>query len=790
MAREVATPEALAEQPINTARRFSAASIESEEDNLVFQGSNVRHPHRQPGNAPQGNLAQTDAGFARFLKEHASPKHHRVTAGGRIVPTSPISPPPEFKLLIQKLGENAKNDDSSEVAEKGVGVSSTNQSYNIGNDTFHHKAVPKLGTVMQMNFGSSGPQNATNSAPQSSSMSMSPPNSMSAPNHPIHYQNTLPLDPHQFAPTSAPSTMPTPVFQPAFPVNLSNAEARPMPVQQSAFATDYPSVVPAISLINVGGEQRVVFANGTQYPLSNLSAAENLAYPAQHPFLTALNVAPSNFAGLGQQNILPGMNAMPANMLGLYQPLPNFTISSPATVYQSASLPNATGNAMLGQPMSTNTQPVQSEKSLREVTNKHSVLVDSLDHLDRYLAIHTSTMDPATKQSTVRQRVELVMKIDAARKQREHLEVLANLKATTSDVHDQVPPARGTSAMPALLRHATSSSDLNVQAPAWTPDYGQMPYRHTNQASSTVETVRETPITPLTPATEETLFAFQSAHNINVDFADDSARFGNIDLNGHATRDLGVESYGLSNNNDQETYQNIGFAGAESHAIDVTRTVQRGPAPPDIHARQLKEAEELRKAYEAEERKTQGMMGHGNEDAGGIVETNTEYFGDAIAAHKKSSARNCGGDNRNKKAPPELQPIYQAIREAELREGPTTVYLEDGTPFVVPGKSNDSHWSFVGSSEPESPGTHIWSDPPHNTAFDHSNSPIAKAHQAFVEDRSDYSQEYSPLHSSWVQGIGKEDKPRKWIGSGLPPVDDDDSSSVWTDDSSKHHAGG
>jgi hypothetical protein len=31
-------------------------------------------------------LTATDAGFARFLKEHSSPKHQRVTAGGRIVP--------------------------------------------------------------------------------------------------------------------------------------------------------------------------------------------------------------------------------------------------------------------------------------------------------------------------------------------------------------------------------------------------------------------------------------------------------------------------------------------------------------------------------------------------------------------------------------------------------------------------------------------------------------------------------------------------------------------------------
>ena len=40
------------------------------------------------------SLAQRQDGFVRFLQEHASPPHHRVTAGGRIVPAGPTSPPP------------------------------------------------------------------------------------------------------------------------------------------------------------------------------------------------------------------------------------------------------------------------------------------------------------------------------------------------------------------------------------------------------------------------------------------------------------------------------------------------------------------------------------------------------------------------------------------------------------------------------------------------------------------------------------------------------------------------
>ena len=51
-------------------------------------------PIRQPHAPPETSILQRHDGFARFLKQHASPPHQRVTAGGRIVPTGPSSPPP------------------------------------------------------------------------------------------------------------------------------------------------------------------------------------------------------------------------------------------------------------------------------------------------------------------------------------------------------------------------------------------------------------------------------------------------------------------------------------------------------------------------------------------------------------------------------------------------------------------------------------------------------------------------------------------------------------------------
>ncbi|KAL9124983.1 MAG: hypothetical protein Q9217_005752 [Psora testacea] len=61
-----------------------------------FQTKFAGQPHRQPHAPPENKMLQQHTGFARFLKQHASPPHHRVTAGGRIVPAGPLSPPPMF----------------------------------------------------------------------------------------------------------------------------------------------------------------------------------------------------------------------------------------------------------------------------------------------------------------------------------------------------------------------------------------------------------------------------------------------------------------------------------------------------------------------------------------------------------------------------------------------------------------------------------------------------------------------------------------------------------------------
>ena len=76
---------------------FAHRSTDSDEE-LMFQGRLMHHPSRQPRAPPETPEAQQNEGFVRFLKQYASPPHHRVTAGGRIVPAGPLSPPPMLTL--------------------------------------------------------------------------------------------------------------------------------------------------------------------------------------------------------------------------------------------------------------------------------------------------------------------------------------------------------------------------------------------------------------------------------------------------------------------------------------------------------------------------------------------------------------------------------------------------------------------------------------------------------------------------------------------------------------------
>ena len=89
-------------RPAARSRGLSDVTVFSRRSMMSSSGVNEWEPSRQPRAPPRAPNSQhtprlqQHEGFLRFLKQHASPPHQRVTAGGRIVPTGPLSPPPMF----------------------------------------------------------------------------------------------------------------------------------------------------------------------------------------------------------------------------------------------------------------------------------------------------------------------------------------------------------------------------------------------------------------------------------------------------------------------------------------------------------------------------------------------------------------------------------------------------------------------------------------------------------------------------------------------------------------------
>lgn len=83
--------EASLNRRVNATATRSVRSRKTRSTKSLVLKSQINH-QRSPKlkSSIQPTFAGSEAGFARFLKEHTSPKHQRVTAGGRIVPMEPI----------------------------------------------------------------------------------------------------------------------------------------------------------------------------------------------------------------------------------------------------------------------------------------------------------------------------------------------------------------------------------------------------------------------------------------------------------------------------------------------------------------------------------------------------------------------------------------------------------------------------------------------------------------------------------------------------------------------------
>ncbi|WEW60923.1 hypothetical protein PRK78_006411 [Emydomyces testavorans] len=367
----------LREKSMNHQRNCSTVSMSTDDGR-----ESCRHPRRQPINAPQGTLAQSHAGFARFLKEHSSPKHHRVTAGGRIVPMVFQSPAPEFKLPVSaaETSRCAKDEKLSKQQEEKQPTDS--------------ETKPSSGNGLQRKPPSTSNSRAIpiKAPPPDSEQSRaaSSPKTVSGVDGPTANQK-VPR-------TSAPR-----VANQQIKIQPGRNAGQPAKLGPISFdGISIPHTFPAQSKEN---EQFEMFslnshlypsqAIGPQLLSENMQQPVQLQYPSQIGNVFGMYTIGSTFPIAPSQSI-------PVNNKLVVNPYIGYSANHalPGSLYDSA-------NGLL-------------ESAIQEYDN----ISNQLSNLDRYLALHTWDIDPATKKLLVEQRIELVRKLDSARVYKEHVEAL------------------------------------------------------------------------------------------------------------------------------------------------------------------------------------------------------------------------------------------------------------------------------------------------------------------------------------------------------------------------------
>ena len=141
--------------------------------NPTARPKHVTQPLRQPQGPPETSIMQRHDGFARFLKQHASPPHHRVTAGGRIVPAGPSSPPPmlDFGSLNELLRDRP-------VTAKSFQKESRSTQSNSRVQNPQASSSMTLGDYLQSQAGSLGTNGLQHAAQTAQSQTAIPFNSL------------------------------------------------------------------------------------------------------------------------------------------------------------------------------------------------------------------------------------------------------------------------------------------------------------------------------------------------------------------------------------------------------------------------------------------------------------------------------------------------------------------------------------------------------------------------------------------------------------------------------------
>ncbi|KKY15628.1 hypothetical protein UCRPC4_g06260 [Phaeomoniella chlamydospora] len=490
----------LGEIPNNMIRRISHSTSLSTEDQTASLGVHILHPVRQPENAPQSDLAQRDSGFARFLKQHSSPTHQRVTAGGRIVPMVRSQPPPAFSLTInnqQYRGVNPgtgfftpardfnEQKNTLGVGEaqfsKGVGAHVITASGNNSLDTSNGGSRKQENTDSHGDDEINGPSSRKHDK-EAPSASSQPPQTMPA-NMWLHYTPVSTMfmpaivqNPDFLGQSSLPSYPQGMLYQPSMlaPQSLDSDTSVPnRGLDQQGYLPSRADERQDRQLMSSGHNQ---LTEGGAGPSLNYLSEQLFPYNygASVPWgQTASSIyaqSPVLSAGAGYQPWLMPISSMPhlSGSNSETQGLPG----APTTSTLAKTVGNDRASDQPSRASSLHGHgSTRSRKTPLDLANdKFETLSRHLRELDQFIAMHGNKLNAKIKEEKVRERVALVEKRALAR---DSMNALAKQPKNPNEPLAQFGPILA-QPRPSIDTNNQSKDTrgakvLNVEAPPWVP---------------------------------------------------------------------------------------------------------------------------------------------------------------------------------------------------------------------------------------------------------------------------------------------------------------------------------
>ncbi|KAH8425410.1 uncharacterized protein LDX57_003163 [Aspergillus melleus] len=385
-------------------------------------------------------LSQGSDGFQQFVKAHTSPKHQRVTAGGRIVPMEPQLAAPDFGLPRADETEGRKDEPTS---TENTPTQAMHTNLAAGGKLKTPYVTPvDLPDIYQQ-------PNATNDQSQ--------------PQPPGYDSGYAPV----FPPVAP---IPGMFLQPRMPVEYKNQQYAPRAEYLSQ--PYYQAVLPEPHMHGV--DTPIWYPNAN--PVMNAQGPATPLPAVIQPYNPATAV-PGYIAGYHHQT------AMAPSTLGQY---PQYPALFDTRYVNSASQLNP-DTPKTAQPITLSQTPVltgpsiaemPSRKSFEEARKRHDLLSGQLSRLDRYTALHSWEIDPESKQLFVQQRMSLVKELDTLRLYREQLDAIYGSNMGVSSVKREAVPVYQTRPKSSRLDKSASnrapgplplSSSSSLSAgPGWT----------------------------------------------------------------------------------------------------------------------------------------------------------------------------------------------------------------------------------------------------------------------------------------------------------------------------------